>query len=62
LGKRAILRFLISLDQFIPAINLKIAENWQPPDFKTWLWSNFQAISGWILVPIGLAAIASQLK
>ena len=60
--KLVLLRFLVSLDQFIPAINLKIAENWQPPGFGTWLWMKLQAISGWILVPIGLAAIYSQLK
>jgi hypothetical protein len=64
LGKLVILRFLISLDQFVPAINLKIADNWQPPQlyFKTWCWLKFQSILGWILIPIGLAAIASQLR
>jgi hypothetical protein len=64
LFKLTLLRFLISLDQFIPGINLKIADYWQPPQltFRTWCWLQFQAISGWVLVPIGLAAIFSQLK
>jgi len=62
MGKLVLIRFLVSLDQFIPAINLKIAENWQPCGFGRWLWLKLQAISGWILVPIGLAAIFSQLK
>ena len=59
-----LIRFLISLDQFIPAINLKVAENWQPPELslRTWCWLQFERISGWILIPIGLAAIYSQFK
>jgi hypothetical protein len=58
----ALLRLLISLDQFVPAMNLKVAEKWQPPGVLTWFWLKFQAISGWVLIPIGLAAIATQLK
>ncbi|MGQ9687952.1 MAG: hypothetical protein ACUVXF_04065, partial [Desulfobaccales bacterium] len=64
LGKQLLLRLLISLDQFIPAINLKIAENWHPPYLSFWVWGGmkFQMIAGWILVPIGLAAIFSQFR
>lgn len=64
LGKLLILRFIISFDQFIPAIDLGLAKNWQPPELSFWAWFYvyFQKISGWILVPIGLAAIASQFK
>jgi len=64
LGKLVLLRILLSLEQFIPGISLKIVENWQPPkvSFPTWCWLKFQLISGWVLIPIGLAAIASQIK
>jgi hypothetical protein len=64
LGKLYVLRFITSFDQFIPAIDLGVAKNWQPQELSFWAWFYvyFQKISGWILVPIGLAAIYSQFK
>ena len=67
LGKLWALRLITSFDQFIPAINLGVAKNWQPPELSFWgFWGwvhiYFQKISGWVLVPIWLAAIYSQFK
>lgn len=64
LFKLWLFRFIISFDQFIPLIDLELSKNWQPPNlsFRAWCFLYFQKISGWILVPIGLAAIYSQFK
>ncbi len=64
LGMLWVLRLITSFDQFIPAIDLGLAKNWQPPELSFWPWVHIysQKILGWILVPIGLAAIYSQFK
>jgi hypothetical protein len=62
--KISFLRFMVSFDQFIPAVNLGLAPHWEPEDlsFTKWFFAYLLRISGWILIPIGLAAIASQFK
>jgi hypothetical protein len=62
--KVCFLKFIVSFDQFIPAIDLGLASHWEPEALPFWKWfcAYILRISGWILIPIGLAAIASQFK
>jgi hypothetical protein len=59
-----LLRFLISLDQFLPAVNLGLADYWKAKDTHFLIWAFFTVEQGlgWIFVSIGLAAIYTQLK
>jgi uncharacterized protein YjbI with pentapeptide repeats len=61
---KCLIRFIISLDHFLPGIDLKVVVKWHPSELPTWKWCwlQFEQISGWILIPIGLAAIYSQFK
>jgi uncharacterized protein YjbI with pentapeptide repeats len=63
-SKTAVVRFFLSLDEFLPGVDLGLARLWQMSSisFPTLLYYHFHKISGWILVPIGLAAIFSQFK
>jgi hypothetical protein len=62
--KVCFLKFMVSFDQFIPAIDLDLASHWKPEGLPFWKWFSayILRISGWVLIPIGLAAIASQFK
>jgi hypothetical protein len=65
-GKRyrsVFIRLFISLDRFLP-IELGLAKNWDAQDrsFFIWLYFFLHQVLGWILIPIGLASIYSQLK
>ena len=65
-GKRyrsVFIRLFISLDRFLP-IELGLAKNWDFQDrgFFIWLYFFLHQVLGWILIPIGLASIYSQLK
>lgn len=57
------LRFFLSLDRFLP-IELGLANHWDSKGrrFLTWFYFYLQQILGWILIPIALASIYSQLK
>ncbi len=59
-----VVRFFLSLDEFLPGVDLGLARLWQISKitYPTLLYYHFHKISGWILVPIGLAAIFSQFK
>jgi len=59
-----LLRFFISLDQFLPVVNLRLAEHWQAQDspFPIWLYFTVERCLGWVLIPIALAAMYTQLK
>ncbi len=59
-----VVRFFLSLDEFLPGVDLGLARLWQMSKitYPTLLYYHFHKISGWILVPIGLAAIFSQFK
>jgi uncharacterized protein YjbI with pentapeptide repeats len=62
--RTAVVRFLLSLDEFLPGVDLGLAQLWQMSkiSYPTLLYYHFQKISGWILVPIGLAAVFSQFR
>jgi uncharacterized protein YjbI with pentapeptide repeats len=57
-------RLFISIDQFLPAVNLGIANNWNAEEshFLIWLYFNVEKILGWFMIPIALASIYTQIK
>jgi hypothetical protein len=57
------MRLFLSLDRFLP-IELGLAKNWDSNGrrFLIWFYFYLQQILGWILIPIALASIYSQLK
>ncbi len=57
------MRFFLSLDRFLP-IELGLAKHWDSnaSHFLVWLYFYLQQVIGWILIPIALASIYSQLK
>jgi hypothetical protein len=61
--KSLAVRFFISLDRFLP-IDLGLAKHWDPKNchFLVGLYFFLQQTIGWILVPIALASIYSQIK
>ena len=63
-AKAAVVRFFLSLDEFLPGVDLGLARLWQISriSFPTLMYYHFHKIIGWILVPIGLAAIFSQFR
>ena len=58
-----VIRVLLSLDRFLP-VELGLAKDWdfEARHFIFWLFFHLQLILGWILIPIALASIYSQLK
>lgn len=63
LYRSLIIRFFLSLDRFLP-IELGLGKHWDYKDryFLIWFYFQLQQILGWILIPIALASIYSQLK
>lgn len=61
--RSAAIRLIISLDRFLP-IELGLAKDWDAKGrrFPVWLYFFLQQVLGWILIPIALASIYSQLK
>ena len=57
------MRLFLSLDRFLP-IELGLAKSWDSNGrrFLIWFYFYLQQILGWILIPIALASIYSQLK
>lgn len=57
-------RFFLSLDEFLPGVDLGLAKLWQISriSFPTLLYYHFHKLCGWILIPIGLAAIFSKFR
>lgn len=56
-----------SLEIFVPGVNLGVANHWTPNEATRWgriamSWARCQKVLGWILIPIGLAAIAGLLE
>jgi hypothetical protein len=51
--------FWYSLDLLVPAIDLEAAKTWMPRRDSTFRYhyAHVQRIAGWILIPIGLAAV-----
>lgn len=62
--REAAVRFFLSLDEFLPGVDLGLAKLWQISriSFYKLLYYHFHKICGWILIPIGLAAIFSRFK
>jgi uncharacterized protein YjbI with pentapeptide repeats len=61
--KSMLIRFFLSLDRFLP-IELGLAKSWDAKAnrFLIWFYFHLQQILGWILIPIALASIYSQIK
>jgi hypothetical protein len=57
-------RFFLSLDEFLPGVDLGLARLWQlnKISYPTLLYYHFHKIAGWILIPVGLAAVLTQFK
>lgn len=62
--KTAVVRFFLSMDEFLPGVDLGLAKLWQISkiSFPTLLYYHFHKIAGWILIPIGLAAVYTQFR
>lgn len=62
--KTMAVQFFLSLDEFLPGVDLGLAKLWQISklSFPTLLYYHFHKICGWILIPIGLAAVLTQFK
>jgi hypothetical protein len=56
--------FLLSLDEFLPEVDLGLAKLWQLNriSFPTRMYNHFHKIAGWVLIPISLAAVYTQFK
>lgn len=63
-SKTTAIRFFLSLDEFLPGVDLGLAKLWQISQisFGTLLYYHFHKIAGWILIPIALAAVYTQFK
>ena len=63
-GRAYVFRFFLSLDQFLPGIDLGLAKLWNLSQISYWelVYYHFHKLAGWILIPIGLAAIYSQFR
>jgi hypothetical protein len=61
--KAIVIRFLLSLDRFLP-IDLGLAKYWDSKacHFLIWFYFHLEFILRWILIPIALASIYSQIK
>jgi hypothetical protein len=59
-----IARGILSLDRFLPGVDLGLAKHWQPCylGLGIWLYWYVLKIMGWILIPITLAAIYTKIK
>lgn len=59
-----IIRLILSLNNFLPAIDLGLTKELQLSNisFYTFIYLQFHKICGWILIPIGLAAIYTKIK
>ncbi len=55
---------IVSLDRFLPGVDLGVAKICRPGDLSPYIWFywHFQKIMGWILAPIVLAAIYTRVK
>ncbi len=56
--------FFVSLDRFLPGVDLGVARVCQPADVTVFVWFywHFLKIMGWILAPIVVAAIYTKIK
>lgn len=63
-AKTMFVRFFLSMDEFLPGVDLGLAKLWQISkiSFPMLLYYHFHKIAGWVLIPIGLAAVLTQFK
>lgn len=63
-NKTLVVQFFLSLDEFLPGVDLGLARLWhiEKISFRTLLYYHFHKIAGWILIPVGLAAVLTQFK
>ncbi|MFQ5605957.1 MAG: pentapeptide repeat-containing protein, partial [bacterium] len=56
--------FWYSLDLFVPVIDLKAASIWQPKSERWFVrhYMRLHSVLGWLLIPIGLAALSGLIK
>ncbi|MFA5111173.1 MAG: pentapeptide repeat-containing protein [Desulfobaccales bacterium] len=56
--------FFVSLDRFLPGVDLGVAKVCQPAALSSWVWFywQLQKLLGWILAPIVVAAIYTKIK
>jgi hypothetical protein len=65
---RYINAFLMSLGLFLPIADIPTVGAWQVSSGTKWgvpwltLWVTFMIVTGWILVPIGIAGLTGLLK
>ena len=61
--KSVIMRCFLSLDRFLP-LELGLGKHWnsRASHFLVWLYFYLELILGWILIPIALASIYTQIK
>jgi hypothetical protein len=54
----------VSLDRFLPGVDLGVAKAFQPASPANYVWAywHLEKIMGWILAPIALAAIYTRIK
>jgi uncharacterized protein YjbI with pentapeptide repeats len=54
----------VSLDRFLPGVDLGVAKAFQPasPSNYVWAYWHLEKIMGWVLAPIALAAIYTRIK
>ena len=53
-----------SVDLFLPFVQLQLAEKWTPINTRRWAlhYARVHTILGWIMIPIGLAAVTGIIK
>jgi uncharacterized protein YjbI with pentapeptide repeats len=59
-----LIKIFLSMDRFLPGVDLGLAKDWQPANIclLTWLYWYVLKIFGWITIPIALAAIYTRIK
>jgi hypothetical protein len=65
-GHPWIIKFLISLDRFLPGVDLGLAKEWSPAAssvcYFAFIYWYVLKLAGWITIPIALTAIYSRVK
>jgi hypothetical protein len=56
--------FWYSLDVFLPLTRLHAADQWVPDrdEPAAWVYMRIHHLVGWILIPLGLAAVSGLVK
>jgi hypothetical protein len=56
--------FWYSLDLFVPIARLQAADRWVPKQqrYLAWIYLRLHVLLGWVLVPLGLAAVSGLIQ